>query len=229
MKLVTQNVQCIPEMSQDDVREDVTATGKTGNVIGWQEINIDRYRSAVRMFTPAHMHHYMGPEGCAEPISWDFRYWEALDAGFHVLHEQSQFTETRYITHVLLKNKKTGIRVMMNNAHYIPAFLSMGDVDERNRIWEAGNKRHRQLLETWNERGLAICGTGDFNRQGSVLGSRIGRSKVRYVSADSSIDKLYVIGSSKTFWKVEGMRELKPRHSDHNGRLALVFPARRKT
>jgi hypothetical protein len=225
MRLITQNVQCIPEMRQEDVEHDCELCFKQADIIGWQEINLPRYREAVYDEGAGYRHHW-GPPGCAEPISWHHKKFEKLHKGHIVLHEQSQYTETRYVTWVILRNRATGSRFAVTNAHYIPGWHGgMDDTAERQRIWTEGNRRHRNLLERFNNRGLPICGTGDFNRHHHpVVDTNYGRYKVRYLAPEHSIDQLYAIGSPWNTWSVkrDTLNLATGRNSDHQGRKAVI-------
>lgn len=224
MKLMTQNIK--KEMPHFRVVHDVRLTATQSDIIGWQEIDIPRYRQAIKDL-PEHWDHDFGPDNCAQTISWRSGKWEAIDSGAKVLHEgEAGFTPTQHIHWVELRSKISGNSFILNNVHYVAGAWppSINDTQEhRQEMWRAGNRVHRAMIKEWVAAGKAVAGVGDYNRKDHpVVGEQYGRYKVRYLTPDRSIDKIWLIGSAAYAWRVNAVERMTGRYSDHQGWRASV-------
>lgn len=207
VRITTQNIQALPAMAQDHVREDVALTARQSGVIGWQEIKRERYDNAVQALEgelgKGDWETYWGQgiavpgfrepaddrehSAFASPISWRHKYWEFVEGGKWKLHvKTSGINDDRWVCWVLLRHKDTGARVMFFNLHFVAGAWTKRKVSrqlKRKKMWRSGWKRLHEWLKSFvlSHPDAAICGMGDFNASLARDGREFNRSRRRWV------------------------------------------------
>lgn len=222
-RATTQNVQALPQLPTQQVQAIVTKTADRSGIIGWQEIQRDRYRDAVRALGPD-WSHWMADEGGA-PISWRNTWWKQLEAGAPLLHSGvPDICHERRINWVLLEHRATGLAVWVNNTHYVANAFgppTRGHRKTRRRLWVEGNTRHRALAAKWAGIGYPLLGFGDFNQQNRralVMGATIGGRKVTYHAPAFSIDQVWTVDGTSIRWEYADADDINHPAGDHLGR-----------
>lgn len=223
---VSANIQYVPKMRLDDAAEDLGTVTSHAGVVGWQEIGRD-YRRLLRAvdgwatYWPGGR--LFSRAANSIPISWRTRRFDKIASGRRRTHGgRPKVTPARFITWVLLENRKTGERHWRVNTHYVSKAWSTHP--ERRPLWETHDRKLaetvRMLLAEHGPNGVI---TGDFNRGiGSPRLNEMLSAQPRADRADRGhvhhgIDHLYVFGRATT--SSFGHFGL---HSDHDAVLLRV-------
>jgi endonuclease/exonuclease/phosphatase family metal-dependent hydrolase len=182
-RTATINVKSNPEMRQASVVHDVRKASRQASIIGWQEIEPERYRQAIRDLPPT-WSHFM-PKGSTNPISWRNDEWKKVGGRSITTHEgRAGVTPHRNITWVKLQHRETGQEVVRINTHLISGAWSdpKPTTGWRREQWHEHRSQLNDLVRHFEKQGAEVIVGGDFNRDSfKVLGDR-----VRY---DNSFDE----------------------------------------
>jgi len=222
LKVATQNIRCKPPMPEPHVKHDVQATAKEATLIGWQEIGTETYKEQIGNLAPTFQSYIPS----SQPVSWVLRNWEVVDKGRYMLHRAKPGVHaSRWIVWVLFRHKKSKRLMIFHNTHYIAHAKAgrPGSAKYRSEVWEAGNQRHRNLIDLWVRKGYAVIGTGDFNKRLTpVVGVEVRGKRVRYLTPPNVIDKIFCIDGRGSHFDATSSIVLTPRYSDHVGRMAII-------
>jgi GH25 family lysozyme M1 (1,4-beta-N-acetylmuramidase) len=238
-RFLTANIQSFPEdaLTLEQALSDLRLDAADGDLVLLQEI-ATRYRPLVQEAFPApEWEVFFGTPDSAEPIAFRTAAFDMVAGEATLLHRaHARLHGRRYITHVQLRDRSTGLEFHVTNLHLVAgAFNNVVEPDQALRIqeWNDGIAKHRRMLEDLVAGGLPIIGGGDYNRQlrkHKSLGTDIAGSAVRYAVDPGSIDLLWVIDGRQAGWnlrgrKVYGSRSSKDpvRNSDHAAREATVM------
>jgi len=227
IRVATFNVQSLPLMRPERVRQDVRLAARKADVILWQEIKPDNYKAAIRALGSAWEHYIPKGLGNNGPISWRKRLFTLEDKGRELLHDGvAKVCEDRAITWVRLRRNGTQHSIVFVNTHYVARAWNYdgtkalrkndkGEADQqpmRQDMWNEGNARHKDVIELARAEGYAVIGGGDFNRGGDwkVLGKRIAGEPVRYIDGGGGLDYIYALNGDNT-------RVRKVRHRNFKG------------
>src|SRR5689334_4263622 len=104
MRLVTANIKCNPRMRQSRVEHDIIKVKGLGGIILWQEIEIPRYKEALKYTRHGEWAHTSLETEI--PISVNTRYWTVLKSGYRLTHHGRKLTTpNRYVSWALVENK----------------------------------------------------------------------------------------------------------------------------
>ncbi len=174
-RTATVNVKSNPEMRQASVVHDVRKASHQASVIGWQEIEPERYRQAIRDL-PANWSHFM-PKGSANPISWRNDVWKKTGGDSITTHKGlAGVTPHRNITWVKLKHRETGKEVVRINTHLISGAWSehKPTTEWRREQWREHMSQLNDLVRHFEKQGAEVIVGGDFNRDSfKVLGDHV--------------------------------------------------------
>lgn len=213
VRVLTQNVQRYPLMTFDEVKQDVSQALDWADVIGFQEIERPYVTQLSRMLANRRWEMILPQPAHGTPLAWDTRVWEMRVANWFTLHEVNERTSIRECTFAILKHKESHHGVLFNNAHYIPP----GNRPAYLKIWQEGNERHRNKLKlAWMPRGIPIIGTGDFNRTGPVMGTKVGNFAISYPFQGEHIDHIWKVNGKTATLKQQEIAVLN-QNSDHKG------------
>jgi hypothetical protein len=233
LRVASANIKCFAPMSQEKVVHDINATGRVAGVIGWQEIQLDRYRTAIEAL-PNRFRHEFSHGNSGQVVSWNSEVWERVDGGKRLLCKGSaKICNDRWIVWVLLKHKKSGRQFIFHTTHYPAKAWANYKVPRqsiRQAMWNKGNKVQKEMIDEWVRKGYCIVGTGDYNRRNfPVAGNSVRGRKVRYLTPKTSIDFIFVInGKDTVLIGDKHSYNLEPRYSDHKGRAAKLKLVKRK-
>lgn len=237
IRVATFNVQSLPLMRPEHVRQDVRLAARKADVILWQEIKPDSYKAAIEALGDEWEHFI--PEGIGHngPISWRKRLFTLEDKGRELLHPGTpKVCESRGITWVRLRRNGTKREVVFVNTHYVARAWDhdgsarlRSDKSEaatqpmRQRMWNEANEKHRAMIADWVAEGYAVVGGGDFNRGGDypVVGKRYGRTPVRYIDAGGGLDYIFSVNGKRTRIQRVSAENFRG-HSDHALKVAHV-------
>lgn len=243
MRLISQNVQALPLMSQRHVVHDVRLCAQEAGIIIWQEIRPSRYRKAVHDLAPAFDTVFSGGKTKSgaivvggEAISWRTKYWKRVDSGSILLKSAvPKVCPNLYLAWALLqrKNDDDDRLVLVHDAHYPARAWHPNGSDQprddpreadqqpmRQEMWKQANAIHREALAGWIREGHAIAGGGDYNRHRVLpFGEKIGTRDIHYTVDPLGIDWLSLIDGSFYRWKIKDYSVQRERFSDHQGRL----------
>ncbi len=224
-RVVTANIKCNPTMVQSKVVADVKEVSTLAGVVFWQEIGITRYKEAIRALDRTVWQSVIASGGAgAIPISWKKKYWEFMSAGSVLTHKgRPLVSPNRYITWVILRNRKTGAVVVFVNTHFISGawnrerklFKKWRQVQ-----WTIHWEKERDLIGRWIGRDMSVVGGGDFNR---VDVRKFHRDMVWL--DDGGIDKLFYVEAPKGANLREvatGEALVVDLNSDHHGNRAKI-------
>lgn len=227
MRITTANEQALPQHPQPQVDEDVAANmigPQAAGIIGWQEVQLDRYAAAVDRIGGDAFETYHPAYGGA-PVSVARKLGTIEEARTFELHPAAAQVCARRSIAELDVRLRTGILLRVLNLHLVSSAWSgtKGDVKLRQQLWHTGLGNLVDRLDEAN--GLPVVILGDFNARTPVvareLGGRIGGRRLTYHSPDRSIDQLITLNGKGHRWtggKVETFR----RHSDHAARRLTV-------
>ena len=165
-RTATLNVKSNPVMPQEQVRHDVRRIAREASIIGWQEIDPQRYRDAIRNL-PEHWNHFM-PKGSTNPISWNGNIWKKVAGDSITTHPgRAEVSPHRNITWVKLEHKDTGKKIVRINTHLISGAWSNApkkDKAWRQEMWKEHMRDLDQLVARFERQGHEVIIGGDFNR-----------------------------------------------------------------
>lgn len=230
IRVATFNVQSLPLMRPEQVREDVRLAARKADVILWQEIKVKSYRAVIEALGTGWDHYFPKGPGSNTPISWRKRMFTLDDKGAELLHDGvKKVCEDRGITWARLTRKGTKHSIVFVNTHYVARAWDLDGTASlrkdkaeaesqplRQDMWNEGNERHKAVIELARAEGYAVIGGGDFNRGGNwnVLGKRIAGEKVAYIDNGGGLDYLYSLNGDNTRIQKERARTFRA-HSDH--------------
>jgi hypothetical protein len=245
IRILTQNVQALPLHPQDEVVHDVELAASQAGIIGWQEIGPDRYQQAVDSLGPKWTTYWGGPEGDRvddgkvpdnpsgydTPISWRSKRWNFVNGGRVLLNDGvAKICPNRWATWVVLENKRTGLRAIFINVHFVAGAWNneKDDIPQRQKMWrEAWDVLKKTLVDLMNEYPDAVSALlGDFNANydrdhEEFAPLRVG-GRHGDMTFDGAIDHIIFFNSASAVWLVVGTETLPGRHSDHQGRRAVA-------
>ena len=238
LRFVSQNVQALPLMPQDDVMADVLLTASQATVVGWQEIGPRRYDEAVASLDPRIWttfwagHRNVG--GYESPISFRHNVFTAVK-GDAVLFQPANagISRAKYFTWLILEHNRTKARIIVTNKHYVSSAFSKKSKKynkQRPVIWRAGRDEVelpflRDIME--KHPNYAVVNLGDYNayladggRDVEEYPRRINNRPVHFLTGPRSIDQVMFINGKNWKWQIddEDGTLLPGRNSDHQGR-----------
>lgn len=174
------NIKSRPAMPQKTVLHDVRKAAKNADLIGWNEISLDRYRDAIKSLGPE-WGHFMPKDGkykISNPISYRKDEWKFLDGGAEKAHDGAfGICPDRYITWAKLKHKGSGEKIVRINTHTVAGAFSKGSSHNawRRSSWNTHMKKLSAMVKRFEKQGFKVVIGGDFNKDSSkVLGNDVG-------------------------------------------------------
>jgi GH25 family lysozyme M1 (1,4-beta-N-acetylmuramidase) len=238
-RVVTANVQSFPRnaLTLDQAREDLRANAADGDLVLLQEID-QRYRRLVLDEFPADTWHvYFGPRGNHSPVAARKDVFDVLDRQALMVHPGvPKVHERRYLTHLHLRHRETGVHLHATNIHLVSGAFHRPprpDAAMRQAEWHDGMRKHDDLIRSLIATGAPVIAGGDYNRQlrafRSQLRALVGRP-VSFGVDTASIDLLWFIDGTDATWTERGRttfrgregRPPKKRNSDHAARQVTV-------
>ncbi len=229
---VNVNVRSNPPMSQAQVLHDVRRAAATGDIIGWNEIDMvagkngkkdDRYFDALKSLGPK-WGHYMPKDGglrIPNPISWKKDEWDKVGDGFRRTHHgKSDVSPNRYITWVKLKNKETGETIIRMNTHLVSGAWNSKKKpakEWRQDMWNTHMRKMKELVSRFERTGTPVIIGGDFNRDSyKVLGNKVKYDNKLHVGTHGASTLDYVMHVPNEDLKRTGGRIQGHYASDHD-------------
>lgn len=173
------NIKSRPAMPQNKVVADVRKAAKNADLIGWNEISLDRYRDAIKDLGPE-WGHYMPKDGkypISNPISYKKDEWKMLKGGFQKTHDGAYgICPDRYITWAKLKHKGSGEKIVRINTHTVAGAFSKGasHADWRRKSWNTHMGKLSNMVKKFESQGYKVIIAGDMNKDSSkVLGNQV--------------------------------------------------------
>jgi len=242
LRFVSQNVKALPLMPQKNVVADVNLTASQAQVIGWQEIGIERYDEAVMALDPDVWTTFWANRrkkpGYESPISYRHNIFTRVDGGsFELSPPIAGISKGKTFTWVVLEHVRTSARVLVTNKHYISsAFNPRADKklqEKRPAIWRRSRDLELEFLREFIRENpdVPIVNMGDYNAMLSPGGRdvkeyprRIANRPIQWVVNPKAIDQVMFINGKAWKWDIdEDEGQLLPgRNSDHQGRLGAA-------
>ncbi len=174
------NIKSRPAMAQNKVLSDVRKASRNADLIGWNEISLDRYRDAIKSLGPE-WGHFMPKDGkykISNPISYRKDEWKMLGGGYEKAHDGAYgICPDRYITWAKLKHKGSGEKIVRINTHTVAGAFSKGSSHNawRRSSWNTHMKKLSAMVSRFEKQGFKVVIGGDFNKDSSkVLGNGVG-------------------------------------------------------
>lgn len=227
---VTANVAF--DLSAGRQRADVLTAVRGADVVGWQEITT---RAQVGAITDLRGWSTYWPGGWrrdgkvslesvnANPISWRTGTWRRVSAGHRLASLAIPgVCRDRHLSWVVLQHRRSGVRVLRWNIHFVPAawvdravsFKAM-----RQAAWTRQAQVVASLLAAHSRAGhAAVIGGGDVNRRAAFLGDR-----VVYDTGHDHIDYLTHVPSARVYAYGPVRAEM---NSDHD-KLSVTYAIHR--
>lgn len=177
------------DMRAENQRADIAKVGNNADVIGWQEITTANQQQAILKLKEKGFRTYFPggrrPDGTltlapanSNPISWKRWKWELIDKGTVLTsREIKNVCRDRYASWVILKNKRTGVKISRWNLHFVPGAWNPGTRFQRSQqtelqtAWLAQQAKVTKLIGELQLRSASVIGGGDINNRGEFLGA----------------------------------------------------------
>jgi len=164
--VVTANIQDNPDLSDAQVRADVTITKGLGDLIGYQEIGEDADHVAVDQVLGSGWTTLF--DNRATPVAYVTEHYKATAWAAVKMHDgKANVSPARYYCWVDLTPMNPGIAPFtMLNTHFVSgAWTNPGQSSEqwRKDMWNESFSLVRDFIVAKNRAGKTVVATGDFN------------------------------------------------------------------
>lgn len=217
------NIKSRPAMSQDKVVRDVNRAARNADLIGWNEISLDRYRKAIKNLGPE-WGHYMPRDGkypISNPISYRKEEWKLEKGGFQKTHEGAHgIVPDRYITWAKLRHKASQEKIVRINTHTVPGAFNKSTSHNawRRASWNTHMSKLSAMVKKFRSQGYKVIIGGDFNKDSSkVLGNQVNyANKLNASTTDGGSTLDYLMHTRNPGFRNTNGGVLKGFNSDHH-------------
>lgn len=238
VRVETINIQGVPRMSREFVKEDVArSASRPVDIIFRQEISHDDYKHIVT----THQSAIWQTRFINLPIPISFRrsaQWTLVPAmtDYQRMHEgKAGVSSARYIAWVGLRNQETGRTVVFMNTHFVSGAWSDREVEDRQwrrKKWNVHYAKMKSQILAFHKKGVDVVFGGDFNRH------QVAEFHPNQVwLANRGIDKIGIVRApplaplgSPSAVKLTRSNIVGGFHSDHDARVVHfeLFPPTRQ-
>lgn len=219
-RVATLNIQSVPLMSLDKVRADVRKASHLADVILWQEIQPEGYKTVVASLA---QHGFQTEHLDTEcPISYRTDSWEKVDAGKIKTHGGlPKVSPYRVVTWVRLRHRSTSAVITFVNTHMVSGGWSHRSVFQRawrRHMWKRHFRKQSKLItHLVQDHGDTVVGGGDHNRANipKFIPTQM------WISS-AGIDDLYYVPGPRAKVGVEQHDTVPGFNSDHDMRRGFL-------